>query len=202
MHNPQVILPDNSTRDVQVALRGRVFQCVSDVKVSTQILPPFAPAYVSFFTTPPGGDQTVDRYDAARQLVTSGKLFVIQAIGVNITFIPTEANPVADDFDYIVQHGILVLYAQDKEIGAFRVRHLNSCGGTFIAGDQAILAASAGVLNGDPTTNAYRVAELKIETDETFKAVLFFPQTFPPYQFTTPAVVEVDLFGYELRPKA
>ena len=154
-----------------------------------------APATTDFFTTAPVVDATLDNYDAGNQLVTSGKSFVIQALSVNVI------GTALADIDAIIQKGVIVITAQNKEIGRFRVRNLCSAGGTFVAGAQAAAASPIGVVNGIPQSEAWRIAELEIATNQSFKVQLFMPVT-TPYTVTASTSVEIGLIGYEKRPVA
>ena len=176
-------------------LKGAI-QCVSDTKYSTKTLAAaVAPASTDFFTSAPSADATVDNYDAGNQLVTSAKQFMIQAISVNVI------GTAIADIDAIIQKGVIVLTAQNKEIGRFRVRHLAAAGGTFVAGAQVAAASPVGVVNGTPQTDIWRVMEILIDTNQSFKASLYMP-TATPYTVTASTSVEIDLVGYEVRPAA
>ena len=176
-------------------LKGAI-QCVSDTKYSTTTLAAaVAPASTDFFTSAPSSDATVDNYDAGNQLVTSAKQFMIQAISVNVI------GTAIADIDAIIQKGVIVLTAQNKEIGRFRVRHLAAAGGTFVAGAQVAAASPVGVVNGTPQTDIWRVMEILIDTNQSFKASLYMP-TATPYTVTASTSVEIDLVGYEVRPAA
>jgi len=194
MPNPYPSFANNATRDT--IRPGASFQCVSDTKFSTKsIAIGVAPVSTDFFTTAPVVDRCVDNYDAGNQLVTSGKSFVIQAICV----IPISTS--IADVDAVIQKGLIVLTAQNKEIGVFRVRHLAAGGGTFVAGAQVAAASSVGVVNGMPQSDMFRVSELQIQTNQSFKAQLIMPVT-APYTMIAATTIEVDLVGYEIRPMA
>ena len=191
MANPVPQFKNSSTR-----LLGGAVQAISDTKYSIKTLSAaVAPAQTDFFTSAPSADPTVDNYDAGNQLVTSQKQFMIQALAVNII------GTAIADVDAIIQKGIIVLTAQNKEIGRFRVRHLAAAGGTFVAGSQVAAANTVGVVNGTPQTDIWRVIDLLIDTNQSFKASLWMP-TAAPYTVTASTTVEVDLVGYEIRPAA
>jgi len=192
MPNPVANFGNPATR-----LPGGMKQCVSDTKYSTKTLAiGTAPVMTDFFTSAPSADRTVDNYDAGNQLVTSGKSFMIQGITVNIV-----STSIAD-VDSIIQKGVLVLTCQNKEIGAFRVRNLCSGGGTFVAGAQVAAAASVGVVNGLPNNDIWRVSDLLIQTNQSFKATLVMPAGALAYTVIAATQVEVGLQGYEIRPAA
>lgn len=198
MPNPIGNFGNNATR-MPFGKPGQPVQCVSDTKYSTKSLAlGVAPAQTDFFTSAPSADRTVDNYDAGNQLVTSGKAFVIQGITVNV--VGAGATPIPD-VDAIIQKGVIVLTAQGKEIGAFRVRNLCAGGGTYVAGAQVAAAAQVGVVNGLPQSDLFRVAELMIATNQSFKATLLMPTT-TPYTLTAATTVEIGLQGYEIRPVA
>ena len=181
---------NNATR-----LPGRR-QYISDTKWATRTLAiGVAPVNTDFFTAAPNADQVLDRYDGANMLVTSDKEFIIQGITVNVS-----STSIAD-IDAVVQRGIVVLTAQNKEIGAFRVRQLCAGGGTYVAGAQVAAASSVGVTNGLPNTDLFRVAELRIASNQTFKASLVMPAA-TPYTIIAATAVEIGLQGYETRPAA
>ena len=191
MSNPVTNLGNPATR-----LPRGTMQQVSDTKWSSKTLAiGTAPANTDFFTSAPVADRTVDNYDAGNQLVTSGKSFMIQGITVNV-----RSTSIAD-IDAVVQQGVVVLTCQNKEIGAFRVRSLAAGGGTFVAGAQ-VAAASVGVTNGVPCSDIWRIADLLVSTNQSFKASLVMPQGALAYTIIAATTVEIDLHGYELRPTA
>jgi hypothetical protein len=195
MPNPIGNFGNNATR-MPFGKPGQPVQCVSDTKYSTKTLAiGVAPAQTDFFTSAPSADRTVDNYDAGNQLVTSGKAFVIQGITANVI-----STSIAD-VDAVIQKGVVVLTAQGKEIGAFRLRNLSAGGGTFVAGAQVAAASSVGVVNGMPQSDLFRVAELMIATNQSFKASLLMP-TVAPYTIIAATAVEIGLQGYEIRPVA
>ncbi len=195
MANPIGNFSNNATR-MPFGKPGQPVQCVSDTKYSTRTLAiGVAPATTQFFNTAPVADPTLDNYDAGNQLVTSGKAFVIQAIACNII-----STSIAD-INAVVQLGTLVLTAQGKEIGRFRVRHLAAGGGVWLAGAQVAAASSVGVINGIPHSDVFRVAELMLATNQSFTAALLMPVT-TAYTVIAATTVEISLLGYEIRPVA
>ena len=195
MPNPIGNFSSNATR-MPFGKPGQPVQCVSDTKYSTKTFAiGVAGSTTDFFTTAPVADRTLDNYDAGNQLVTSGKAFVIQGITVNV-----KSTSIAD-VDAFIQLGILVLTAQGKEIGAFRLRNLSAGGGTFVAGAQVAAASSVGVINGLPQSDVFRVAELMLATNQSFKATVIMPTT-TTYTVIAATTVEVGLLGYEIRPVA
>jgi hypothetical protein len=175
---------------------GQPVQIISDTKwCSRTIAIGVAPVATDFFNAAAVADRTVDNFDAPNQLVTSGKRFMIQAISVNVT-----STSIAD-VNAFIQQGVLVLTCQGKEIGAFRLRNLNAGGGTFVAGAQVAAASSVGVTNGVPSSDVFRISDLLIETNQTFRATLLMP-AIAPYTCIAATTVEVDLQGYEIRPAA
>ncbi len=195
MPNPIGNFSSNATR-MPFGKPGQPVQCVSDTKYSTKTLAiGVAPAQTDFFTSAPLADRTLDNYDAGNQLVTSGKAFVIQGIAVNV-----KSTSIAD-CDAVIQLGIVILTAQGKEIGAFRVRNLAAGGGTYVAGAQVAAASSVGVTNGLPQSDVFRVAELMLATNQSFKASLLMP-TATTYTVIAATTVEIGLLVYEIRPVA
>lgn len=193
MSNP---VPQFKNLSTQTRLATGVAQIVSDTKFSTKTLAiGAAPASTDFFTTSPVSDQTLDNYDAGNQLVTSQKQFMIEALAVNV-----RSTSIAD-VDSVINFGVLVLTCQNKEIGRFRLRNLNSGGGTFVAGAQVAAASSVGVTNGLPQSDVWRIIDLLIDTNQSFKATLLMPTT-SAYTIIAATNVEVDLIGYEIRPAA
>jgi hypothetical protein len=175
---------------------GDIAQCVTDTKFSTKTLAAAVwPAVTAFFTTQMVADPTLDYYDSAGQIVTSAKMFMIQAIAVNLR------GGAIVDLDAIVNLGVIVLTSQQKEVGRLRLRHLCAAGGLYIAGAQAAAAAVYGVTNGEPQNEPFRINELLLQTNQTFKVELWGPIT-TPYTITVAVNVEVDLMGYEIRPTA
>ena len=194
MSNPYAMVQNNATR-LPVGT-GQPVQIISDTKFSTKTFAiGVAAGFTDYFTTTPIQDATVDWYDAANQLVTSAKQFVIQGLGTNII-----STSIAD-INAFIEFGVLILTCQQKEIGRQRLRNLCAAGGTFVAGAQVAAASSVGVINGNPQSEPWRVAELQIQTNQTFKATLAMP-TIAPYTVIASTTVEVDLFGFEVRPAA
>jgi len=194
MGNPYANMANNASR-MSVGT-GQPVQIISDTKFSTKTFAIGAvAAFTDYFTTTPVPDYTLDWYDAANQLVTSAKQFVIQAIGTNII-----STSIAD-VNAFIQSGVLILYCQQKEIGRQRLRNLTAAGGPFVAGAQVAAASAVGVINGSPVAEPWRISELQIQTNQTFKTTLAMPTT-APYTATASTTVEVDLFGFEVRPAA
>ena len=194
MSNPAAKFQNNSSR--QPTGPGTNAQVVTDTKFSTKTLAiGVAPPLTEFFTSQPVADPTLDWYDAGNQLVTSGKKYTIQGVGVNVI-----STSIAD-INAVIQLGVLVLYAQQKEIGRMRIRNLNAAGGPFVAGAQVAVASSVGVINGAPQNEPWQFIEQELETNQTFKAQLLMPSS-TPYTIIAATTVEVDLFGFETRPTA
>ena len=172
-------------------------QFITDTKYSTKSLAAAVwPATTDFFTTAPVADPTLDYYDAGNQLVSSGKIFMIKAIGVNL-----RGGSLAD-IDAVVNLGILVITIQNKEDGRHRLRSLSSGGGVFMAATQGTATTGIiGVNNGMPINEPWRVCDLLAHTNQQVKCSLWAPVT-TPYTITTAMTVEVDLLGYEIRPLA
>jgi hypothetical protein len=192
--------PKPNLRNIDTRNLSGDWQCVSDTKFSTKTLSAgVAPPQTDFFTTAPSADYTLDWYDAGNQLVSSAKKFCIQGLGVNV--IGVTGAPGILDTDNVIQKGVLVLFAQQKEIGRFRLRNLNAAGGTFVAGAQAAVASNVGVVNGNPGMDPWVIADLLIDTNQQFKTTLLMP-TVTTITLSAAVTVEVDLFGYELRPTA
>lgn len=195
MSNP-IPPPGNSAATRMSTQGGRRMQVISDTKWSQKnyaigVIQP----QLDFFLSAPSADPTVDNYDAGGQLVTSAKGFTIQALCVNIL-----ASVIAD-VNAFIQYGIVVLTAQQKEIGRFRLRHLCASGGPFVAGAQVAAASSVGVTNGSPDSDPWLIEPLFIDTNQTFKASIWMPITTP---ITTTSIVtaEIALCGFEARPAA
>lgn len=194
MPNPVTQFRNSNTR-LPVGPGGAT-QVISDTKWSQKILAlGAAPVSTDFFTSAPNADRTIDNYDAGNQLVTSGKSFTIQGITVNVI------SATLADIDNIIQRGTVVLTAQGKEIGAFRVRNLCAAGGTYVAGAQVAAANTVGVTNGLSQTDMFRVSDLTIETNQSFKATLVLPSAVG-ITLTSATTVEIGLHGYEARPAA
>jgi hypothetical protein len=172
-------------------------QFITDTKFSTKSFAPGVwPATTDFFTTAPVADPTLDYYDAGNQLVSSGKIFMIKAVAVNLR------GGALADIDAFINLGILVLTVQNKEDGRYRLRHLTASGGVFIAATQG--TATTGIIganNGMPINEPFRVCDLLAHTNQQVKASLWGP-TISPYTITTAMTTEVDLMGYEIRPLA
>ena len=172
-----------------------LFQIVSDTKWATKS---FAIGVVAsqtdFFLAGASADPTIDNYDAGGQLVTSDKSFVIQALASNII-----STSIAD-VDAFIQKGIVILTCQQKEVGRFRLRHLNAAGGTFVAGAQVAAASSVGVISGNPGMDPWTVGDILVSPNMGFKVTLCMPQGALAYTAIAATTVELDLIGYEARP--
>lgn len=198
MSNPKP--PSNLNAAMQ--LNGlSVVQVVSDTKYSTKTLAAgVAPVSTDFFTSAPNQDPTIDNYDQGNAIVTSAKKFVIQGIGVNVRG-AASANGLID-VDNVIQKGVLVLTCQEKQVGKFRLRNLNAAGGTFVAGAQVAAASNIGVTNGLPQASPWQISEMALATNQTFKATLYMPSGTGAVTLNADVTVEVDLFGFEVRPPA
>jgi len=171
-------------------------QFVSDQKFATKIQAAGVwPAAIDFFQAAPGTDQTEDYYDAGNQLVTSGKSFTIQNIGVHIY------SADLHDYDAIIHRVVLVLTVQQKEVGRFRVRRLTEAGGLWLASAQSAAASHLGASNGTPHNSPFNIAPITIDTNQTFKATLLGP-TRDPYTLIDQTTIQVVLEGFETRPVA
>lgn len=198
MSNPKFAPGDrlNSATRQPFSGQGAKVQIINDTKWSTKTLAiGVAPSSTDFFTSAPAADQTVDNYDNANQLVTSGKKFTAQALYVNI-----RSTSIAD-IDAVVNFGVVVLTAQNKEVGRYRVRSLNCGGGTYVAGAQVAAASSVGVTNGLPSNEVWQISPLELQTNQSFKATLLMPTT-APYTIIAATTVEIGLYGFEERPTA
>ena len=185
-----------------VSLPGvRQVQIVSDTKWSTKTIAlGVAPATTDFFTSAPSADPTVDNYDAGNQLVTSQKSFTIQAITVALFGGATTAGGIID-LNQIIEQGVIILTAQNKEIGRFRVRNLSAAGGLFVAGAQVAAAAVSGLVNGNPQASPWQIAPLTLAPNQSFKATLAMP-TVAPVTLSAAVNVQIGLVGFETRPAA
>lgn len=197
MSNP---LPPYS-KNIQTFIPG-VKQTVSDSKWTTKTLAlGAAPVATDFFTSAPSQDVTIDNYDAGNQLVTSFKVFVIQSLQISLKGAATAAGLV--DINALIEQGVLVLTAQNKEVGRFRLRRLNAGGGLFVAGAQAAAASNVGVTNGLPSNDVFEIAPLEMYPNQSFKATLQLSNTAANViTLSAPVDVQLVLGGYEVRPGA
>ena len=195
MGKPYPMMQNNASR--MPVGTGQPVQIISDTKFTTKTFAIGAAAALHglLHHHARSQDATLDWYDAANQLVTSAKQFVIQGLGSNII-----STSIAD-VNAFIQSAMLILTCQQKEIGRQRLRNLCSAGGPFVAGAQVAAASSVGVINGNPRPNpgAWRSCRSR-PTRPSRPPWPCRPST--PYTVIASTTVEIDLFGFEVRPAA
>jgi hypothetical protein len=156
-------------------------QVVSEIKYDTLTLAAAAiPAQTQFFASP-SADLAIKNFEGPAQIVTSGKLFLIQTLGVVIAQIAA-ATTAQNLFDLIMRCS-LRLQIDQKVMGTFPIHALTGFGGPYLPSQVAVTAAAApagaasnfGITNGVPQSQPFRVNPLLIEGQKAFAAFLVAP---------------------------
>jgi hypothetical protein len=156
-------------------------QAISETKYDTLTLAAVAiPSQTQFFATP-SADLALKNFEGPGQLITSGKLFLIQNIGVAIAQIAA-ATTAQNLFDLIMRCS-LRLQVDQKVMGTFPIHQLSGFGGPFLPSQVAVTAAAApagavsnfGITNGVPQNQPFRVRPMLIEGQKSFAAYLVAP---------------------------
>ena len=182
-------------------------QRIHDMKWATRTLAAgVVPSSTNFFGAAPSPDQTVDRYEQGNTLVSSGKLFTIFGIFVQLY---AGAAAVLADFEKLCSFTAVRLITAQKEYGVFPISLLPAGGGLVIqSGQVAVTPAVApggqstvAALNGAPGRNAaFTLANpLIIQANQSFYAELLGP-TVTTQTLTGAIIVRIVLDGVEERP--
>lgn len=156
-------------------------QSISETKYDTLTLAAAAiPASTQFFATP-SADLAIKNFDGAAQLVSAGKHFLIQTIGVKICSIAA-ATTAQNILDFINKCS-LRLQVDQKIMGTFAVHQLTGAGGIFMPSQGGVTSAAApvgatmttGLENGVPHNQPFRVKPMLIEGQKNFAAYLIGP---------------------------
>ena len=189
------------------------FQYIHDTKYATRsIAAGTLPVVTNFFGAAPSVDITLDRYEQGNTLVSSGKVFTIFGIAVQLTI---GAAGTLTDLEKICNFTCLRLITAQKEYGMIPLYMLPQGGGLAIQSGQIAVTPAAspgafstvGATNGMPQRSSmFNLAmPLDIQANQSFYAELVAPsgQGFLAAQSLTGAVqVRVVLDGVEQRAAA
>ena len=160
-------------------------QNIHDMKwASRSLAAGVIPTSVNFFGAAPSSDVTVDRYEQGNTLVSSGKLYTIYGMFLQVY---AGAGAVFGDFEKLVSYTCIRLVTAQKEYGVFPVSLIPAGGGVFAQGGNISVTPAAapggvsvaGLLNGQPGRNAaFTLANpLIIQANQSFYAELLGPVT-------------------------
>lgn len=164
-------------------LKGK--QSISETKYDTLLLAAAAiPARTDFFQTP-SADTAIKNFEGPGILVTSGKLFLVQTLGVVISSIAA-ATTAQNLMDLIMLCAVRITNDQ-KIMGTFPLHQLTGFGGAYLPSQVAVTAAAApagavsnfGITNGMPHNQPFRVRPMLIEGQKPFSASLVAPTGVP-----------------------
>jgi hypothetical protein len=156
-------------------------QSISECKYDTLTLAAAAvPATTQFFSTP-SADVAIKNFEGPGQLVTSGKLFLVQTLGLLITDI-SAALTAQNIHDFIMKTAVRIQVDQ-KIMGTFPTHLLTGFGGVNLTSQVSVTAAAApagavgnfGIGNGVPQNQPFRVRPMLIEGQKSFAAYLIGP---------------------------
>lgn len=178
------LLPNSTpTRLAQPTGLVGVNQQIHDTRFATLTLAAAAiPSITRFFAGAPSSDPAADRYEQGNTLYTSGNLFAIGAILLQLTSVA--ATALADMQKIIDYCGLRIVTAQ-KEYGFFPCFMLPAGGGLQAFGGQVAVTAAAapgatsyiGASNGQPSRSAvFTLARpLEIQSNQSFWCELVGP---------------------------
>jgi len=162
----------------QAMLQGK--QVISETKYDTLILPAVVLANTPFFQaqTP---DLAVKNFDGNGYLLNSGKWFLFQTLGVNITNI--SAAVTGQNIVDVINRCALRIQIDQKVMGTYPVHQLTGFGGAFLSSNVAATVAANppggvanfGITNGMPQSQPFRVIPQLIEPQKAFVATLIAP---------------------------
>jgi hypothetical protein len=181
-------------------------QNIHDMKWATRTLVAGAiPTTTNFFGAAPSSDLTVDRYEQGNTLVSSGKLYTIYGIFLQVY---AGAAAVFADFEKLLSYTCIRLVTAQKEYGVFPVSLVPAGGGIYAQGGNISVTPAAapgglsvsGLLNGQPGRNAaFTLANpLIIQANQSFYAELLGP-TATAQTLTGALNVRIVLDGVEQR---
>ena len=156
-------------------------QVISETKYDTLTLAAAAvPAQTQFFATP-SADLAIKNFEGPGMLITSGKLFLAQTLGVVIAQIA--AATTAQNLVDLINKCSLRLQVDQKVMGTFPIHQLTGFGGAFtpsqvaptVAANPAGGQANFNITNGVPHSQPFRINPLLIEGQKAFAAYLIGP---------------------------
>ena len=159
-------------------LKGK--QSISETKYDTINLAAAAVVRTDFFQTP-SADLAIKNFEGPGILVTSGKLFLVQTIGVVIASIAAAAT--AQNLMDLIMLCSLRITNDQKIMGTFPLHQLTGFGGAYLPSQVAVTPAAApagavsnfGVTNGMPHNQPFRVRPMLVEGQKPFTVSLIAP---------------------------
>lgn len=182
-------------------------QSIHDMKWATRsIAAGVIPSSTNFFGAAPSPDQTVDRYEQGNTLVSSGKMYTIYGIFLQVYAL---AGGLVLDLEKVINWTAVRIVTAQKEYGVFPATLIPAGGGLVMqSGQIAVTPAAApggqsvtGALNGQPGRNAaFTLANpLEIQANQSFYMELLGP-TVTAQTLTGIVAVRIILDGVEERP--
>lgn len=156
-------------------------QAISETKYDTlQFAAAAVPARTDFFATP-GADLSQKNFEGPQILVSSGKLFLLQTIGVCI--VANGATTTAENLLALINRCALRLQVDQKIYGTFPLHQLTGFGGAYLPSQVSVAAAPApagaiaatGITNGVPHNQPFRILPVLVEGQKPFVASLIGP---------------------------
>ncbi len=185
------------------------FQDIHDMKWATRtIAAGVIPTTNNFFSAAPSADPTVDRYEQGNTLVTSGKIYTIFGLFLQVY---GGAGALLSDLEKLVSWCTLRIVTASKEFGMFPVSMVPAGGGIYVQGGNiAVTPAAApggqsitGSLNGMPGRNACLTLAnpLEIQANQNFYCELIGP-TVTAQTLAGAVICRIILDGVESRVKS
>ena len=160
-------------------LQGK--QAVSETKYDTLTLAAAVlPNQTQFFANQ-NADLAIKNFDGNGILVNSGKLFLIQTLGLIITGI--SAAVTGQNIVDLINRCCVRLQIDQKVMGTFPVHQLTGFGGAYLPSQVGVTVAVAppgavanfGITNGVPQSQPFRISPMLIEGQKAFAAFLIGP---------------------------
>jgi hypothetical protein len=161
------------------------------------------PASTQFFANPTG-DTAIKNFEGPGQLVTSGKLFLIQNVGVCIAAIA--AATTGQNLYDLIMRCALRLQIDQKVMGTFPIHQLTGFGGAFtpsqvnatVAANPPGGVANFNITNGEPVNQPFRIRPQLVEGQKAFAAFLIGP-TGAPINLAGAVDVKVLVHGIQFQ---
>jgi hypothetical protein len=163
------------------AAQLQAMQKISETKYDTiQLAAAALPARTDFFQTP-SADLAVKNFEGPGMLISGGKYFLLQTIGVVIAA-AAAATTGANILD-LINRCSLRLQVDQKIFGTFPIHQLTGFGGAYTPSQGAVTAAAApagalmapGITNGIPHNQPFRILPVLVEGQKPFMASLIGP---------------------------
>jgi hypothetical protein len=160
-------------------------QVISETKWDTLTIPTGVIAPQTQFFSQTSADTAAKNFEGPGNLVTSGKLFLAQTLGLVITA-ANVATTAANIVDFLNRCAVRIQVDQ-KVMGTYKVHQLSGFGGAYLPSQVAVTAAAApagaasnfAITNGVPQSQPFRINPLLIEGQKAFAAFLLAPTGTP-----------------------